>query len=486
MPKRIAIVGAGMGGLCAAIKARAAGHEVAIFEAADDVGGTWRANRYPGIACDVPAILYQFSFAPNPDWSHHFARGPEIHAYTRSLVEQFGLTDSLHLSEGVREAAWDEAQFQWRIETTTGRHDTFDALVPALGQLSRPTLPAMPGIETFAGRSWHAADWPADADVAGKRIGVIGTAASAVQLIPELAKQAGQMVVFQRTANWCMPRGDFAITPEAKALAMTDLPTAGRLYEMQRDLIFSQADAFFWQTFAWTPEGRAAAERAALDHLAAQVADPKLRKALTPDYPIGCKRILFTDDYYPALAQDNVTLDTAAIVAIEPDGVRTRDGLHALDALVFATGFETTRWDWSMTVRGVGGRTLADAWAGGPEAHLGIMAAGFPNMFVLYGPNTNLAHNSISFMIECQVGYMLKVLALLDAEGRGAAEVTAQAQRAFIEMVDARNAGSVWADPHCRSWYKAANGRVVQNWAGNCAEYRDRTASVDRAALTLA
>ena len=486
MPKRIAIIGAGMGGLCAAIRAREAGHEIAIFEAADDVGGTWRANRYPGVACDVPAILYQFSFAPNPHWSHNFARGAEIQAYARGLVEQFGLEPYLHLSEEVVRATWDETAAQWAIETTAGRRERFDVLVPALGQLSRPTLPDIPGIDRFAGAIWHAAQWPAGADLIGKGVGVIGTAASAVQLIPEIVVEAERLVVFQRTANWCVPRGDLPVTDEAKRLAATNLPVAMKLGAMQREMIFAQADAFFWQTFEWTPEGRAATERTALDHLHAQVADPDLRRKLTPDYPIGCKRILFTDDYYPALTGSNVVLETSGIVAIEPDGVRTADGVHQLDRLIFATGFETTQWAWSLAVHGVGGRTLAVEWAGGPSAYLGIMVAGFPNMFMLYGPNTNLAHNSISYMIECQVNYLLAVLAALDETGSAAAEVTADAQRAFCAAVDARNASSVWADPHCRSWYKAANGRIVQNWAGNCAEYRAQTATVDPNALSFA
>lgn len=486
MTKRIAVVGAGMGGLCAAIKAREAGHEVLLYEHADSVGGTWRANRYPGVACDVPAILYQFSFAPNPHWSHHYARGPEIHAYAQSLVDQFALADSLHLNEGVTRAVWDDATQQWAIETENGTREHVDVLVPALGQLSRPQLPDIAGLGSFAGVAFHAAEWPDGIDLAGKRVGVVGSAASAVQFIPEVAKVAAHLTVFQRTPNWVVPRRDIAVSAESKALMATNIDVAMKLGGAQRAMIFDNADTFFWQAFKWTPEGRAAFTRTALDHLAEQVPDAALRAKLTPDYPIGCKRILITDDFYPALMRDNVTLETGGITAIEAAGVRTAGGFHDLDVLIFATGFETTEWNWSMEVVGRDGLTLKQAWKDGPEAYLGIMAAGFPNMFMLYGPNTNLGHNSISFMIEQQVGYMLKTVALLEAEGKRAARVTDEGQRRFNQRIEQLLSGTVWADPHCRSWYKAANGRVYQNWAGSCADYAEATAEPDREALALA
>jgi cation diffusion facilitator CzcD-associated flavoprotein CzcO len=282
-----------------------------------------------------------------------------------------------------------------------------------------------------------------------------------------------------------VPRNDHHVTPEVKALMATNLDMAMKLGAQQRAAIFDTADSYFWQAFKWTPEGRAAYTRTALDHLEAQVPDPELRAKLTPDYPIGCKRILITDDFYPALMRDNVTLETSGIEAIEANGVRTKDGFHELDVLIFATGFETTQWDWSMEVVGEEGRTLKETWKDGPEAYLGIMVAGFPNMFILYGPNTNLGHNSISFMIEQQVGYMLQTLAALEAEQARAAGVTPDGQRRFNERITQLLSNTVWADPHCRSWYKAANGRVYQNWAGDCASYAEETAVIDREAVAL-
>jgi cation diffusion facilitator CzcD-associated flavoprotein CzcO len=426
----------------------------------------------------VPAILYQFSFAPNPDWSHYYARGGEIHAYTKGLVDQFGLADHLRLNEGITEARWNAETRQWHLTTAKGVEEVFDAIVPALGQLSRPTLPDIAGIDSFTGAKWHAAEWPEGVDLTGKRVGVVGSAASAVQLIPEIAKQAAHLTVFQRSANWCIPRRDFAVSDQDKQLLGTNIEVAMRLGAMQRQMIFDNAEAFFWQAFEWTEAGREAIKAQALAMLEEQVSDPEMRARLIPDYPVGCKRVLITSDFYPALVRDNVTLETDGIVGIEPSGIRTQNAVHELDVIVFATGFETTQWDWSMTVTGENGQTLTEAWAEGPEAYLGIMVAGFPNMFMLYGPNTNLGHNSISFMIECQVGYMLNALASTTQSNAHAISVSAAAQRDFNATLQQRLAGTAWADPHCNSWYKSADGRISQNWGGNCTEYQAATQTV--------
>ena len=462
--RTVCIVGAGLGGLAAAIRFREAGHEVRVFEAADGVGGVWRHNRYPGCACDVPAILYQLSFAPNPHWQHHYARQPEILAYAEGLVERFGLGEGLRLDEGVTRAAWDGNG--WIVETTKGAAERFDLFVPAVGQLSRPSVPDLPGLDAFAGDAFHSARWPEGIDLTGRRVGVIGTAASAVQLVPELAKVADHLTVFQRSPNWIAPRDDKAVTPEELALMFTRPEMAVKLGAMQREMIFENADHYFWQVFEWTPEGRAAFTRIALDHLAAQVPDAALRARLTPDYPIGCKRVLFADDFYPALMRENVALDDAAILRVTADGVETEAGFHPLDALVFATGFATTDWNWSFEVLGCDGLSLRDAWAAAPSAYLGMLVHGFPDMFVIYGPGTNLGHNSITYMMERQVEFAVRAV-----ERAGTVEISAAAQARQDAEQQAALAQTVWADPACHSWYKRADGRITQNWSGNAASY---------------
>lgn len=476
----VAVIGAGLGGLAMAIKAKEAGvTDLAVFEKADRVGGTWRENTYPGCACDVPVALYQFSFAPNPGWSHLFPRAAEIQAYAESLADTFQLRPHLHMNAEVEKAEWDDAAQVWRLRTKDGRTQTAQVLVAALGQLSRPQLPEIEGRDSFAGTAFHSAQWRHDIDLTGKRVGVIGSAASAVQFIPEIAKVAGHLTVFQRTPNWLVPRLDREITDEEKALMMTEPETALSMLQANRDLIYKNADTFFWQAFQWTPQGRAAYTRQALDHLHAQVADPELRKKLTPDYPVGCKRILICDDFYPALQRPNVRLVTERIARIAPEGVVTKDGeTHGFDVLIYATGFETTGWRWSADVIGKGGKSLADEWHGGPEAYLGLTVKNFPNMFMLYGPNTNLGHNSITFMHECQIGYIVQAIQAMRDGRVGAMDVTPAAQARFNEDLQKRLGGTVWADPHCASWYKTADGRITQNWSSHTRDYAKATSKI--------
>ena len=411
----VAVIGAGLGGLCAAIKLKEAGFDdIVILEKAERVGGTWRDNSYPGCACDTPVALYQFSFAPTLAWSHLFPRAAEVQRYAEHLADAYGLRPHLRLGEETTSAVWDDLRASWRLTTRSGATFDVDAIVPALGQLNRPALPDIAGRDTFQGPAFHSARWDHGIDLTGKRVAVVGSAASAVQLIPEVAKIAANVTVFQRTPNWILPRLDRSITDEDKALLMT----APHVAALGREQIYQVADHLFWQAFSWTPEGRAAYTRQALMHLEEQVPDPALRARLIPDYPIGCKRVLITDDFYPALMRPNVELVTDAITRITPTGIDTRDGAtRTFDVIVYATGFETTGWQWSMDVVGRDGRHLHDLWRDAPEAYLGITTAHCPNMFMLYGPNTNLGHNTITFMLERQVEYAVR--ALQDMRARG-------------------------------------------------------------------
>lgn len=479
---RVAVIGAGLGGLCAAIKLKEAGFDdLTVLEKEGKVGGTWRDNTYPGCCCDTPVALYEFSFAPNPNWSHLFPRAKEVQQYTEDLCDKFQLRPHLKLGEEPVRATWDDAKALWKIETRGGKSYEAEAIVTALGQLNRPAIPDIPGKDGFKGAQFHSARWDHSVDLKGKRVACIGSAASAVQLIPEVAKAAGHLDIYQRTPNWCIPRNDQAITDEDKALFFTDLEVAMRLGAMNRQIIYERADHFFWQAFSWTEQGRAALTRQALNHLEAQIPnDPELRKKLTPDFPIGCKRVLIVDDFYPALLRDNVSLITDGIERIGADGVVTKDGVtHKADVIIWATGFETTGWHWSMEVIGKGGARLQDVWAEAPEAYLGVTVSGFPNMFMLYGPNTNLGHNTITFMIEQQVGYAVRALEAMREKGHAAIDVTPAAQQRFNTQLQADLARTTWADPHCMSWYKTADGRITQNWSSHTREYAKRTAQVD-------
>ncbi len=482
MNRRVVIIGAGLGGLCAAIKLREAGvQDLLVLDRNPRVGGVWHENSYPGCACDVPVVLYQYSFAPSLNWSRHFPSAQEVQAYAEELVDSFQLRPHLRLGVAAHRAEWLEDQAVWHITLDDGTVIEADAIIGALGQLNRPALPDIPGRDDFKGPAMHSARWDHDVDFAGKRVGVIGSAASAVQLIPEVAKTAGHVTVYQRTPNWIVPRRDRAVSPEEIALALTIPDKAGELNDIHRRMHYENADYFTWQVFSWTPEGRAAFTRIATDHLEEQVPDAALRAKLLPDYPIGCKRVLVCDDFYPALMRDTVDLVTEGIARIREDGVETRDASrHHHDILVYATGFETTGWHWSVDVIGRFGQSLIQRWADRPEAYLGITVTDYPNFFVLYGPNTNLGHNSITFMLERQVDYIIKALQTLDDVGAKALSPTAEAQSRFNRQLQDDLSKTVWADPACVSWYKDGQGRITQNWSNHTRAYAAETAEVKR------
>ncbi|MEQ9317207.1 MAG: NAD(P)/FAD-dependent oxidoreductase, partial [Henriciella sp.] len=389
------------------------------------------------------------------------------------------LRPNLHLNDAAVSAIWDDDAKKWTVTTESGKSYTGDVLVGALGQLNRPNWPDIEGLDTFKGAKMHSARWDHSVSWEGKRVGVIGSAASAVQLIPEMAKTASHLTVFQRTPNWVTPRRDVPITPQEQALMFTEPETAMELGSRQRQLIYDNADHFFWQVFKWTEAGREAYTTIATNHLNDQVKDPELRKKLTPDYPIGCRRILIADDYYPALERDDVELVTSAPASIDETGVTTPDGQHReFDILVFATGFETTGWNWSVDVVGKTGEHLNDVWADHPEAYAGITVADFPNLFVLYGPNTNLGHNSITFMLERQVEYMVKALETLDEKSAAAMMPKKSAQDRWNKELQDKLKETVWADDACNSWYKTEDGRITQNWSSHTRDYAKAVSEV--------
>ena len=472
-----AIVGAGLGGIGASIKLKEAGlTDFVMLERNAGVGGVWYENNYPGCSCDVDISLYQFSFARGAHWSHLFPRSAEVRAYAEELVDRYQLSNKLQLNTEVQSADWLADENLWELQLPQGDKLRARYLIIALGQLNRPRWPDIPGIETFAGPKVHSARWPKDLQLAGKHVGVVGSAASAVQLIPEVAQEAAHLTVFQRSANWLLPRPDRMVSDEEKQLMATDLEAATTINERQRANVYDNAEHFFWQAFSWTPQGREAYTKVSRDYLHEHVEDPQLRAKLTPDYPIGCKRILFVNNYYETLQQDNVELETSAIASIDPKGIVMQDGQrHDLDAIVFATGFETTDWGWSLQVRGLSGTSLTQAWADTPKTYLGITVHDFPNMFVMYGPNTNLGHNSILVMLEAQIGYILSCLQDMSKREADACMPSLQAQNRFYAELQEQLAKTVWADQHCNSWYKNDAGYITQNYSSHTRDYRKIT-----------
>lgn len=474
----VAILGAGFGGLGMAARLKASGEtSFVILEKAAAIGGTWRDNVYPGCACDVPSHLYWFSFDAPPDWSRIYAPQPEILRNIQSFVDRHGLAAHLRFNAEVTEARWDEARSHWLIKTASGAELTARTFIAASGQLNRPKFPDLPGRDRFRGASFHSARWPDGVDLQGKRVAVIGNGASAVQIVPEVAKVAARLVVFQRSASYIVPRFDRPYTAEERRRFATDRGS----YEASREAIYREYESHYGQSFLGHEVAKIA-ETMALEHLKAQVPDPALRRRLTPDYVIGCKRILLSDEFYPALQRPNVELVTEPIAAIEPLGVQTADGyLHPVDVIIYATGFETFSALQSIAVTGRHGATLKEVWAGGPSAYLGLSVAGFPNFFILYGPNTNLGHNSIIAMLECQFGYVLQALAARDQRHAAALDVRPTAAAAFNGRLQEEMRSAAWG-AGCNNWYKTADGQLANNWTGTVEDYKAATAHLDLAA----
>jgi cation diffusion facilitator CzcD-associated flavoprotein CzcO len=455
----VAIIGTGLSGLGAAIRLKRDGiDDFVLLERAGDVGGTWRDNTYPGCACDVESHLYSLSFAPESGWSYRFSRQPEIWRYLQRLARDFNLLPQICFHHEVRRADWDGDARAWRIETSGG---TFTArvLVMAAGALSEPSVPDLPGLDTFRGPAFHSARWDHTFDTSGRRVAVIGTGASAVQFIPELQKQAAALYVFQRTPAWVMPRPDGAI-PQWRRWLYRRVPAVQRAVRL---LIYLYREV--WILVFRHPAMMARAQQLAARHLARSVSDPALRAKLTPDYVMGCKRVLLSNDYYPALTRPNVEVVTTPIAAVRERSIVTADRVERpVDAIVFGTGFRVTDPPLASRVRGRDGRTLKEVWAGSPRAHVGTSVAGFPNLFILLGPNTGLGHNSVVYMTEGQIDHLLGALRYMRDRRVDAIEPTEQAQRSFVSGVDRRMRGTVWVSGGCSSWYLDPTGRNSTLW----------------------
>jgi cation diffusion facilitator CzcD-associated flavoprotein CzcO len=478
---RVAVIGTGFAGLGMAIKLEEAGiDDFVLLERADDVGGTWRDNTYPGCACDVPSHLYSFSFAPNPDWTHSFSPQPEIWEYLRRCVRDHGLEGHIRFGHEVVRAAWDDASARWTVQTSGGSF-TADVLVSGTGALSEPSIPDLPGLDTFEGTMFHSAHWDHLHDLAGERVGVIGTGASSVQFIPEIQPRVAHLTVFQRTPAWVVPRFGRPFSPLERRLHRR-MPVTQRI---ARAWIYWSREALVLP-FTRRPRMMRLIQRVARAHLRRQVEDESLRAKLMPDYTIGCKRILLSDDFYPALARPYVELVTEPIAEVRRRSILTADGReHPVDTIIFGTGFHVTDAPIASLVRGRDGRTLAEHWSDGMEAYRGTTVAGFPNFFMLVGPNTGLGHSSMVFVIESQVAYVMECLRAMEERGADVVEVRTDVQREFNHAVQRRMGSTIWLNGGCRSWYLDARGRNTTLWPFSSWRFRKLTQRFDEASYVM-
>jgi cation diffusion facilitator CzcD-associated flavoprotein CzcO len=470
---RIGIVGAGFAGIGLAIQLRKAGYsKLVLFEKADRLGGTWRDNTYPGAACDVPSHLYSFSFAPKCDWQSRFASQGEILAYLEVVAARFGVTSFIRFSTAIRRAIFDEVTGTWTVDDSRGACHVFDVFVTAVGQLSIPSVPRFKGIDDFAGARFHSANWDHSVPLQGKRIAVIGSAASAVQIVPELTKLASHLTVFQRTPNWVIPRWNWRYSARSEAL-FRRLPLCRFL---TRASIYWFQESLFGALRTGSTLNRIF-KGIALWHLRRQVSDPRLRAMLRPQFELGCKRVLLSDDYFPCFSQPHVELVVEPIERFVPYGIQTVDGRERpFDVVVFATGFDVRSCLRPVEVRGRGGLDLQERWSQSPEAYRGVAVPEFPNLFILYGPNTNLGHNSILFMLECQFRYVVECLDRIVTRNLRTLEVSAGAATRYNREMQKQLAGLVW-NTGCGNWY-GENGRISANWSGSTFRYWRETRHV--------
>ncbi|MCC9309726.1 NAD(P)/FAD-dependent oxidoreductase [Kitasatospora sp. RB6PN24] len=479
---RVVVIGSGFGGIGAGVRLRRAGiTDFVILERADSVGGTWRDNSYPGCACDVPSHLYSFSFALNPEWPRSFSGQPDIRAYLEQVTDTYGLRPHLRFNHEVVEARWEPDQARWRVTTGQGQW-TADAIVSATGPLSNPQIPELPGLADFPGKVFHSSQWDHDYDLTGKRVAVVGTGASAIQIVPSIQPKVGRLTVFQRTPAWVLPKVDREISALEKAVHRAVPATTA----LRRAALFAarelQVDAFVRR-----PALLKLVQRMAERQIAQQIKDPVLRAKLTPDYRIGCKRILLSQSYYPALAAPNADVVTSALREVRGSTLVAADGTETeADVLIFGTGFHVTDMPVASRVFGDRGQSLAEEWKdSGMEALRGTTVHGFPNLFFVIGPNTGLGNSSMILMIESSLTYTVEALTTLQSLGATALHPTERAQRVWNQRLQHKMARTVWTTGGCRSWYLTEDGKNTTLWPGSTSSFRRATRRIDLAEYEL-
>jgi cation diffusion facilitator CzcD-associated flavoprotein CzcO len=478
----VAIVGAGFGGLGMAIRLKQEGIEdFVLLERGDDVGGTWWANSYPGAQCDVPSNLYSFSFAPNPDWTRSYPLRDEIQAYLRDCAEHYGVVPHMRLGCELLGATWVAGEQRWELETSQGPIAA-RVLVAAPGLLSEPFEPALPGLERFEGNAFHTARWDHGDELAGKRVAVIGTGASAVQVVPAIQPRVSNLTLFQRTPPWVAPQMDREVTPRMREVYRR-LPA---LQQLSRAFIYTLVELLLAPGMTRDTRLLKPAEWIVKLKLRREVPDPGLRRRLTPGFQLGCKRLVFSNAWYPALQTPNVDLVSSGIREVREHSIVDGDGVeHKIDTLILATGFTPAELPIAERIRGRDGRSLAEVWDGSPQAYLGTTVTGFPNLLFFYGPNLNLGHTSIVYMLESQLAYAIDALHTMRLRGAAEFEVRPEVQAAYNKELQERLAGTVWSTG-CSSWYLDRNGRNSVQWPGYTFEYRRRTRRFDAEAYRLA
>jgi cation diffusion facilitator CzcD-associated flavoprotein CzcO len=476
----VLIVGAGFAGLGMAIRLQQAGmHDFVVLERAADVGGTWRDNAYPGCMCDVPSALYSFSFAQNPDWSCTYPKREEIWRYLQDCAQRFGILPHTRFQHAMTGARWEERRARWMVDTTRGRFEA-QFLVLGAGSLSEPRIPTLPGLETFAGPVFHSANWPAGLDLRGKRVAVAGTGASAIQFVPAIQPQVESLHLFQRTAAWVLPHPNRALSSLERRLAARFPP----LLRLRRGGVYAARELMVLGLSIDT-HLLSAAELVARAHLRRQVRDAELRRLLTPNFRLGCKRILISNDYYPALTQPNTEVIPGALASVRGTEAVSSDGFaREVDVIVFGTGFRVTDSPLAGLIRS-GGTVLADVWNGSPQAYAGTTVAGFPNLFMISGPNTGVGHTSVVYMIESQVRHILRCLDAVRGSGAAVLEARPAVQRRYNERLQRRMRRTVWMTGGCRSWYLDARGRNTALWPSFTFLYRHRGARFDASAYLM-